>query len=108
MRTRDYINTGARAAMDFVGVTDKQRGDAYAYIDDLLKIRNLNRRSTAAWTRGNNSGDSATYERESAKSDKCFDRSKTIAKRRGWTISAPGLWWIVRDGNGNDITIRED
>jgi hypothetical protein len=73
---------------------------------DLLEIRRLNERATAAWTRGNNSGDQAYMKSMNAAADRHEVKAYTIAKRRGWKITQPGLWWEIRDRNGNDITIR--
>ena len=79
------------------------RGDWKAAAD-LLEIRRLNKRAAAAWTRGNNSGNPAYQNEMDNKADRYEARAYHIAKRHGWKITQPGLWWTVRDGKGNDIT----
>lgn len=107
MRTRDTVNTGARMAIDAIGATDAQRSQAYDYIDDLLSIRRLNIRAKNEWERQNNSGETgAAYERSDRKQERAWAHAQRIAGKRGWKLDAPGLWWIVRDGNGRDITAQ--
>lgn len=73
---------------------------------DLLEIRRLNERATSAWTRGNNSGSASYMGKMDAVWDRQDAKAQAIAKRNGWKITQPGLWWTVADKNGNDITIR--
>jgi hypothetical protein len=101
------IYAGARMMADSAGVADAERSAGYEYIDALLKIRALNARATNEWTRYNNAGVSAGYEASERKQARCWDHAQRIAQARGWKITAPGLWWIIRDGKGNDITPRE-
>ena len=62
---------------------------------DYYKIRQLNAISTAAWERGNNSGNSEYYEKMEKKSDKAWEKAQEIARANGWKISAPGLYWEI-------------
>lgn len=100
MTKKQLLAAGFRAAEQFGG-----NWDVFA---DLLKIRELNIRSTAAWTRGNNSGNSAYLATQERKSDRCWEHAKRIADKQGWKLAAPGLWWTVRDENGQDITPHID
>lgn len=98
MKTRELVLEGFKACINL-------NGD-YEQMADLLKIRNLNARASAAWIRGNNSGHPGYLGRMELKADKCLDRARAIAGKHGWKISAPGLWWGIRDSVGQDITLH--
>lgn len=93
---RDAIKTGWNWRETF--------GGDWGQVEDVLKIRALNVRATNEWTRYNNAGQAAGYEASERKQERCWDHAQAIAKRRGWTLQAPGLWWTVRDASGQDIT----
>lgn len=95
---RDLIKTGWNWRETF--------GGEWEAVEDLLKIRALNIRATNEWTRQNNAG-RTTPGAEAAsdrKQQRAWDKAKETARAHGWKLEAPGLWWTVRDGKGNDIT----
>lgn len=63
---------------------------------DYAEIRRLNRRSSAAWIRGNNSGRDTTMKKTDKISDKCWAEAQVIAKQNRWEIHAPGLFWEIK------------
>jgi hypothetical protein len=83
---------------------DKVNGEEFS---DLLELRRLNERDSAAWIRENNR-DLPKEKRDKATRtmENIGPKATAICKAHGWTLSAPGLWWEIRDGNGNDLTIR--
>ena len=70
---------------------------------DFLDIRRLNDKASAEWTRYNNAGNPAGYEASQAKQDKAWMKAQEIAKRNGWQLDAPGLYWTITDKNGQEI-----
>lgn len=84
-------------------LAEQVNGD-YEKLSAVMEIRNLNIRSTNAWTRGNNSGNGAYMEAQERKSDRCWEHAKRIADKQGWKLEAPGLWWTIRDDKGQNIT----
>ena len=109
MRKRDTINAGANMALAAIRATGGQIAAAHEAIDALLKIRKLNTRATNAWTVENNSGGrwtTAEHEASERRQERAWKHAARIAAARGWTIKAPGLYWIVQDAAGHDITAR--
>ena len=74
---------------------------------DLLELRRLNERDSAAWIRENNR-DLPKEKRDKATRtmERIGPKADAICKRHGWKLSAAGLWWDVRDRKGNDLTVR--
>ena len=99
MNARELIKTGWNwYAM--------HNGD-WSRVEELLAIRRLNSRATGLWTRENNEGSNWSreqHESNEGKQERCWEHAQRIVAARGWTITAPGLWWIVTDEQGNDIT----
>jgi hypothetical protein len=75
-------------------------------IDALLEIERLNRRSTRAWEKDNTRdwGEKES-ERLGKISDRAFEKAGEICKKHGWSIEAPGLWWLVNNKEGRDIAL---
>ena len=80
----------------------EMKGD-WRKLDAWLEINRLNQRSSAAWVRGNNSGNGATLNRCNEISDKAWEKAKALAKAEGWRLEAPGLNWCVMGKNGQEI-----
>lgn len=70
---------------------------------DFCEIQELNDKHAASWGRGNNSGNAYKLNKESKKQDKLWTQAQEIAKRNGWKIEAPGLYWTITDKNGQEI-----
>lgn len=72
-------------------------------IGDYYEICRQNTISRNAWTRGNNSGNSEYLNKMDKKADKAWQTANHIAAKYGWTISAPGLYWVIKDKKGREI-----
>lgn len=95
MKTND-IKTGFALSVTL-------KGDC-AKLADLLEIRRLNVRASNEWTRYNNAGNPAGYDESERKQDKCWHKAQAIARRNGWRLEAPGLFWTVTDEKNNEIS----
>lgn len=92
MKHVDEIYRGARLALR-LGSMEK--------VIDYFEILRLNDISANTWIRGNNSGNSACYNKMIEKSNKAYAKAKKIAVENGWKIdTAGGLYWEISDTKG--------
>lgn len=90
-------------------------GTAFAEVDASLIHEHIRAR-VRAWTRGNNSGDAAVYERCERQAEKHQREAEIIAARYGCRLSWPGLYPVLETPargtlllgpRGADATARE-
>lgn len=72
-------------------------------LGDYIAILDLNVRAKNAWERGNNSGNNADLERCDKVSERASAKAEGLAKKHGWKIIHPGLWWQIVDSKGRQI-----